>query len=243
MRIRLLPVVIAAAAMLMSLRVGGLWDRVDVDLGTASVAQTEATEPAETGPEASDAAGAADGTTQPEAAGEEVGEAGAPDAQPTGDGEGAGMGPSEQDRAELDLDEVTPAEIKILEELAARRRELEDKARDLEFREGLLKATEQRIDEKIQELRQLQAELQSVIDQKDEEEEQKIQSLVRIYEKMKPKEAARVFERLEMPLLLSVIGRMKERVSAAILAEMDPQRVSEVTAEMARRKDLAEIPD
>lgn len=244
MRIRLLPLLIVSAAMLLSLRVGGLWEQVDIDLGSASVAQTESGQPAtETTP---DESGDAQDTPAATDAAEQEPEATEPEATSLegfpSETDEAGMAPQGQDRAELDLDEVTPAEVKVLEELAARRRELEDRGRDLEFREGLLKATEQRIDEKIQELKQLQAELQSVIDERDEDEEAKIVSLVRIYEKMKPKEAARVFERLEMPLLLSVIGRMKERISAAILAEMDPQRVSEVTAEMAQRDDLALIP-
>ncbi len=232
MRIRLLPIVIAAAALLMSLRVGGLWERVDIDLGTASVAQTEPAE-APAGASADEPPSGGDAAT----AGGDAATAG---------GETAGPAPAEAaapDRTEFNLDEVTPAEIKVLEDLAARRRELENRERDLEFREGLLKATEQRVEEKIEELKTLQAELQALVDQKDEEEVAKLESLVEIYSKMKPKEAARVFERLEMPLLLSVIGRMKERTSAAILAEMDPQRVSEITAEIARDDDLAAIPE
>jgi len=245
MRIRLLPIVIVAAALLMSLRVGGLWDRIDIDLGTASVAQTEpadaaAAASADEPPPGDDAAPAEGGAAGAAPAGPERDRAAVPEDDGAPEG---GLEAVAQDRSELDLDEVTPAEIKVLEELAARRRELEERERDLEFREGLLKATEQRVEEKIEELKALQGELQALIDRKDEEEIAKLKSLVEIYSKMKPKEAARVFERLEMPLLLSVIGEMKERISAAILAEMDPQRVSEITAEIAREDDLAAIPE
>ena len=62
-------------------------------------------------------------------------------------------------------------------------------------------------------------------------------SLVKIYEKMKPKDAAQVFERLEMPVLLKVIERMKEAKTAPILAAMDPGKAKAVTVAIAGKDD------
>lgn len=226
MRFRLLPVVIVAAVMLLSLRVGGVWERAGIELGTASIAQTLAADPA------------AAAALEPAAGATMVAEADDPAAPASQTPDAAASQPEP-----FDLDEVTPGELRVLEDLAERRRELERRERDLEFREGLLQATEQRVDEKIEELEALRAELQAVLDKKEGEEAAEIQRLVQIYSKMKPKDAARVFERLEIPLLLSVLRAMKEIRSAPILAEMDPDRVSEVTAELAREEDLAANPN
>jgi len=55
---------------------------------------------------------------------------------------------------------------------------------------------------------------------------------------MKPKDAARVFDTLDMPILLDVLQRMKERLAAPILANMDPERAKSVTVELAQRRQL-----
>jgi len=55
---------------------------------------------------------------------------------------------------------------------------------------------------------------------------------------MKPKDAARIFEELDMEVLLEVVERMKERKTAPILAQMNPQRAKTVTLELAQRREL-----
>jgi len=100
------------------------------------------------------------------------------------------------------------------------------------------KAAEQRIDQKITELEQLQATIEDLLVQHDEQDEAQMQSLVKIYESMKPKDAARIFEELDMEVLLEVVERMKERKTAPILAQMNPERAKEVTLELAQRREL-----
>jgi flagellar motility protein MotE (MotC chaperone) len=74
--------------------------------------------------------------------------------------------------------------------------------------------------------------------QHDEQEERQLNSLVIIYENMKPKDAARIFEELDMVVLLDVIERMKERKTAPILAELNPKRAKTITIELAHRRNL-----
>src|SRR3546814_17091245 len=66
--------------------------------------------------------------------------------------------------------------------------------------------------------------------------EAQMQSLVKIYESMKPKDAARIFEELDMEVLLEVVERMKERKTAPILAEMNPERAKTGTPELDQRR-------
>ncbi len=52
------------------------------------------------------------------------------------------------------------------------------------------------------------------------------------------KEAARIFEQLDMVVLLEVIDRMKERKAAPVLARLSPDRAQEITLELAQRRNL-----
>ena len=113
---------------------------------------------------------------------------------------------------------LTPAEIELLQHLAVRRDELNAREQELDMREGLLRAAESRIDKKIAELEGLRETISGLIKTFDEQQDQKLQSLVKIYENMKPKEAARIFEDLELDTLLEVAERMKERKLAPIMA-------------------------
>jgi len=72
----------------------------------------------------------------------------------------------------------------------------------------------------------------------DKQEEEKIQRLVKMYESMKPKDAARIFQNLDMAILISVVERMKERKVAPILAAMASKEAKKLTTELATRKQL-----
>lgn len=53
---------------------------------------------------------------------------------------------------------------------------------------------------------------------------------------MKPREAARIFEQLDMPVLLDVLEHMKELKASPILASMDPAKARQVTLSLAERR-------
>jgi flagellar motility protein MotE (MotC chaperone) len=157
-----------------------------------------------------------------------------PPAAETAGGDAAGQPAAKQFDPEL----ASESELELLQRLAKRRTELDDRARDLDLREGMLKATEQRIDQKIGELKKIQETVEATIRKSDAEHDEKIQSLVKIYETMKPKDAARIFEQLDMPILLDVVERMREAKTAPILASMEPAKAKTVTAALAERRAL-----
>ncbi|MEM7169544.1 MAG: hypothetical protein AAF530_05210 [Pseudomonadota bacterium] len=142
--------------------------------------------------------------------------------------------------AELPTDPfaLTDQEIDVLQTLAQRREELDQRARSIEEREIMLSAAEVRIDEKVAELEDLKESIEGLLAQYDLKADEQILSLVKIYGSMKPKDAARIFNELEMPVLIEVMDQMKERSSAAILAEMEPRRAKAVTLELAQRDSL-----
>jgi flagellar motility protein MotE (MotC chaperone) len=59
--------------------------------------------------------------------------------------------------------------------------------------------------------------------------------LVRMYQSMRPKDAARIFEQLELGVQVEVASRMRERAMASILAEMNPKAAGRLTMALAGR--------
>lgn len=142
------------------------------------------------------------------------------------------------EEASLLTNSFSEVELDLLKQLTKRREELEQWSNELVNKENILKATESRIDSKIEQLKSLQSELQNLLVQYDRKQDEEIASLVKIYENMKPKDAARIFEEIEIPTLLQVIRRMKEAKVAPILAQMNPEKAKEVTVTRAKRQYL-----
>ena len=109
------------------------------------------------------------------------------------------------------------------------------------MRETLLRATETRIDGKIDELRKIKKTIEGLLKRHDAETEAKMKSLVKIYESMKPKDAARIFEQLDLKVLLDVVERMREARSAPILAKMSAAKAKTLTTALAARRSLPKI--
>ncbi len=130
------------------------------------------------------------------------------------------------------------SEIEVLQSLAARREAIEQREREVDQRLAVLSAAETQIDAKIQKLREIQTTIEGLIEKHEDQEDKKIESLVKIYQSMKPKDAARIFEQMDMSILIRVIKGMKERTSAAIMAELSPDRANAVTTELATQSQL-----
>jgi flagellar motility protein MotE (MotC chaperone) len=138
----------------------------------------------------------------------------------------------------------TPGERAVLESLAQRRQELETRAREIEVRDSLLKAAEKRIEQRLQELKELEARVNGAATKKDGEEAAKFKSLVSMYESMKAKDAAKIFDRLNMRVLIEVVNAMNPRRMSDILSQMTPEVAERLTLEIANRSgavDKAQI--
>ena len=232
MKIRFLSVMIFVTVLMLSVRVGNIWDGVtDVLRGNVSVVDAVYV----TGARAQAEGDAADNAPETENA--EVEEA----------------SPEEEAKVEqvpVEADGLTPelvtndpalltqAEIDLLQRLAERRETLEAQEKEMLMREGLLQAAEERIDKKIAELQNFQDTIEKLVKAYDADQVAKIQGLVRIYENMKPKNAARIFEELDMGTLLMVTESMGARRLAPIMAKMDPVRATEITVELSRLRNL-----
>lgn len=165
----------------------------------------------------------------------------APAAEPakTADGEKAAAAPASDLPPELsDPSAMSASEIAVLQSLATRRGELDAQQREQEMREQLLAATEKKVNERIAELKSLEGKIVTLLGSRDEESEAQLASLVKVYESMKPKDSAKIFEKLDEDVLLNVAQRMKPQKIGAVLAQMDPAQAQLLTVQLAKRLEL-----
>jgi flagellar motility protein MotE (MotC chaperone) len=141
---------------------------------------------------------------------------------------------------------VSESERAILERLQARRQELEQRAREIEIRESLLKSAEKRIEGKVEEMKAVEARMGTAAGQRSEQEAARFKGIITMYEGMKPKDAAKVFDRLDMAVLIEIASQIAPRKMSDIMGLMQPEAAERLTVELARRasgdKNQPELP-
>jgi len=157
--------------------------------------------------------------------------------QATGEGDAVDAKGAESAVPAADPLMMSPSEIEVLQKLSERRATLDRRAQEMSQQEVVLKAAEQRVDEKLAKLKSMETELGGIVDQKAKEGDDRLKGLAKIYETMKPREAARIFEGLDTPTVLDVLGQMKEAKAAPILASMDPAKAKTVSAALIARRE------
>lgn len=128
---------------------------------------------------------------------------------------------------------ISPAERALLERLGERREEIDARMRELEMRERLLDTAEKKLDSRVGDLKRLEGTADGPKAKPAEEEAKAIRSLVIMYEAMKPKDAARVFDRLSLDVLVPVVQQMNPRKMSEVLAAMAPDRAEKLTVALA----------
>jgi flagellar motility protein MotE (MotC chaperone) len=155
---------------------------------------------------------------------------------------------------------IGSSETAILEGLSARREELDQREQDIDMRMKLLKAAEQRLDQRFQELKSIETQLgagdtppagapgapgaanpgvapgaagapAAAAPANDQ-----MAALVSLYEGMKPKAAAVVFDQLDLTVLLGIASKMNPRKLAPVLAAMSPDKAGALTTAMVGKQ-------
>jgi len=135
--------------------------------------------------------------------------------------------------------EPTPeerAERALLERLRARRTEIDAREQAIAAREMVAAAADRRLTLRIEEMAALQARLEAAEKARAERDDAGWKQMVKLYEGMRPRDAAVIFDELEMPVLVQIVDRMGERKAAPVLGAMKPERARLLTAELARHR-------
>lgn len=137
---------------------------------------------------------------------------------------------------------ISESERGVLLELRQRRQDLDARESAVVARESMLAAAEQKLAHRVDELQALQKQLEALENARVQRDENGWQGLVKLYEAMKPREAAAIFNELAMPVLLGVVDRMKEARAGPIVAAMNPDKARELTAQLASTRTNREPP-
>jgi flagellar motility protein MotE (MotC chaperone) len=130
---------------------------------------------------------------------------------------------------------ASAGERAVLESLRERNQQLNARSRELDMRESLVKATEKRLEAKVTELKDTESRVNTAIGTRDKAEAARFASIVSMYENMKPKDAARIFDRLDLGILVDVATKINPRKMSDILAQMSPESAERFTVELANR--------
>jgi len=133
--------------------------------------------------------------------------------------------------------QASAGERALLERLQERRQELDSRGRELDLRESMLKAAEKKLETQnaAEEAGGGKTGPMAQRKEKEEIENARFKSVITMYETMKPKEAAKIFDRLDIGVLLEMASQIKPQIMAAILAQMSPEVAERLTVELAAK--------
>jgi flagellar motility protein MotE (MotC chaperone) len=134
---------------------------------------------------------------------------------------------------------LSSQEIVVLRSLQARRETLDARESGIATREAAAAAAEGRLQEQIAQLKSVETDVQALLAKMDDKRDERMAALVKTYETMKPKDAARIFNGMDDALLTDIAKSMKSATLAAVLSSMDAKRAETLTRMLA---DLAKPP-
>ena len=138
--------------------------------------------------------------------------------------------PTQTSGKDIPAPSFTNSEIMILQELAERREALDARAKEIDKRAIQLKVAEDEIDKKIAQLKKYEERLIQLTNQYTKKEKENIDSLVKLYTAMKPKDAARIFNTLDLEITVAILKGMKPSTTSTIISQMNSERAQEITA-------------
>ena len=130
---------------------------------------------------------------------------------------------------------LSPAELRVLQSLGARRGQLDQREQDIDVQLQLLAAAEAKLDAKMKALTGLKGDISGLLGQVDAQKQAEVDRLVTVYQGMKPKDAAARMTLLSDEVRLPIAAKMKERSLSMILANMAPGDAKVLTERLASR--------
>jgi flagellar motility protein MotE (MotC chaperone) len=130
---------------------------------------------------------------------------------------------------------LSPAELRVLQSLGARRGQLDQREQDIDVQLQLLAAAEAKLDAKMKALTGLKGDISGLLGQVDAQKQAEVDRLVVVYQGMKPKDAAARITLLSDEVRLPIAAKMKERALSQILANMAPGEAKILTERLAAR--------
>jgi flagellar motility protein MotE (MotC chaperone) len=126
----------------------------------------------------------------------------------------------------------------VAAELSAREAVLLHEESEIAMREAALLSLQLELDDQLARIERYKSEIEELAGLVATRDDAELAQLVKIYENMKAKSAAAVFDGLADEVLLPLARGMREQKLAPILALMNPTRARRVTADLAAETSL-----
>jgi flagellar motility protein MotE (MotC chaperone) len=120
---------------------------------------------------------------------------------------------------------------KIIEQ---KRQELNEKEKRLKSEEERIKNIEKEVESKVQKLNQLLNQIEGALKKLAEVRSEKVDHLVKTFEAMPPEDAAIRLSALDKTLAVQIIFRMTSKKAGPILAQMEPNKVAEISEVLSK---------
>lgn len=130
----------------------------------------------------------------------------------------------------------TPEEV--LQSLARERDLIAAQREDLESRKSELTLAQEKLEIEKAALLELKTSIEDLLARVKAAQTEDLDRLISFYENMKPAEAARIMDDLDIEVTILVLAQMKPRAAAPILAKMAPVRARAVSKIILERSQL-----
>jgi len=118
----------------------------------------------------------------------------------------------------------TDEELNHFTKLNERKRELDAREEELNRLEAELNTQKVELEKKITSLDKTRRDISSVLEERVQVDDKKVETLVQLYSNMKPQQAAKIFEEMDEDLAVDIVGRMKKKNAAEIMNLIKPEK-------------------
>ena len=136
----------------------------------------------------------------------------------------------------VDKKDFTPEEINHFSKLNERKRELDAREEELNRMEQELALQKTDLEKRLVELESNRRNISSVLQEKVQVDDKKVENLVQMYSNMKPQHAAKAFEDMDEGLAIEILGRMKKKNAAEIMNLVKSEKVKILSEKYAGYK-------
>ena len=122
---------------------------------------------------------------------------------------------------------------RVFHDMEVERDRIQKQREELTAREARIAAQEQVLERSRKSLEQTVQNFESAQKAFIAEKDNSAEKLAKMYEAMKPDQAAPILGSLDPDIILEIMGRMKDRQAAKILARMDPALAAQLSTRMS----------
>jgi flagellar motility protein MotE (MotC chaperone) len=140
--------------------------------------------------------------------------------------------PAPESRAAFQTEQVkdpTKLAIRMMEEVEKRQKELSAREEALRQKETVLKSLESELQETLKALERKQEELMALEKRLNEQEEDRLDQLAKIFEAAPPEQGGRLLSELEPKTAARLLSRMNSRKAGRLWAYVDPTKAAVIS--------------